>query len=172
MMKLVTILIQLALFIFSAKVLAEEAKIILLKGEVTSSGKRLSKNDWIKEGQEVVAVGKKSFAQLKFKSGSTVLIKDGKIILKVMKSKQNLVYLIKGTLFANKESDAKNKFNVKTKSASMAVRGTKFYLFEDAKTYLCVCSGTVAIKNKNKVNIKKKGDAIEGEIVDKKKDEL
>jgi UPF0716 protein FxsA len=31
---------------------------------------------------------------------------------------------------------------------------------------------SVAIKNKNKVNIKKKGDAIEGEIVDKKKDEL
>ena len=31
---------------------------------------------------------------------------------------------------------------------------------------------SVAIKNKNKVKIKKKGDAIEGEIVDKKKDEL
>ena len=31
---------------------------------------------------------------------------------------------------------------------------------------------SVAIKNKNRVNIKKKGDAIEGEIVDKKKDEL
>ena len=31
---------------------------------------------------------------------------------------------------------------------------------------------SVAIKNKSKVNIKKKGDAIEGEIVDKKKDEL
>ena len=30
----------------------------------------------------------------------------------------------------------------------------------------------VAFKNKNNVNIKKKGDAIEGEIVDKKKDEL
>ena len=31
---------------------------------------------------------------------------------------------------------------------------------------------SVALKKKNKVNIKKKGDAIEGEIVDKKKDEL
>ena len=30
----------------------------------------------------------------------------------------------------------------------------------------------VAFKNKNNVNIKKKGDAIEGEIVDKKNDEL
>ena len=30
----------------------------------------------------------------------------------------------------------------------------------------------VAFKNKNNVNLKKKGDAIEGEIVDKKKDEL
>ena len=30
----------------------------------------------------------------------------------------------------------------------------------------------VAFKNKNNVNLKKKGDAIEGEIVDKKKDEI
>ena len=30
----------------------------------------------------------------------------------------------------------------------------------------------IAFKNKSNVNIKKKGDAIEGEIVDKKKDEL
>ena len=30
----------------------------------------------------------------------------------------------------------------------------------------------IALKNKSNVDIKKKGDAIEGEIVDKKKDEL
>jgi len=59
--------------------------------------------------------------------------------------------LVTGTIYAWTNKLTNNeRFRVKTKWASFAVRGTKFYLEENKKeSYLCVCEGMVHVEKDN-----------------------
>lgn len=127
---------------------ADGVEVIKVKGEVKSAGKLLKKGAKLNEGDLIEVTGKKSFVQLRFEDGSQVLQKEGTLTLKKVAKGKTLLSLLKGVIFVYKNPDAESKLNVKTKTASLAVRGTKFYVEETDKTYLCVCEGTVAARNK------------------------
>lgn len=129
---------------------AQTIEVVKIKGQVFVGQKELRPiglKSKLSEGDQVTVKGDKSFVQLRFEDGSMILQKKGQLILKKVQSKQTLVNLLKGVIFVFKNPETKSKFNVKTKRVSLAVRGTKFYVEEGEKSYLCVCEGTVAARN-------------------------
>lgn len=147
MRKFLQTLLVLPLF-FSLSIHAGEVKVLKVKGEAYSNSNPITEGASLEEGAEVVVKGKNSFVHLRFEDGSMMLQKEGKAILKIAKPKKTLINLIKGKIFVFKNPKEKSKLNVKTKRAAMAVRGTKFYVEEGKETYLCVCEGKVAARNK------------------------
>lgn len=127
---------------------AIDAKVIKIRGEATSNGNTLKLGDTLSEGDEIVVTGKESFLQVKLDDGSMILQKEGKMRLKVLKKGQSLIRFLKGKIFIFKNPAEKSKLNIRTDRVAMAVRGTKFYVEETDQTYLCVCEGTVAARNK------------------------
>ena len=103
----------------------------------------------INVGDKLVASGKKSLVQVKSSEGSTFLVRNGELLIKKFEKKLTVVHLLKGKFFHYLDTKKKKRsFIVKTKTASLGVRGTKYMVeAEDDKTYLCVCEGKVAIKS-------------------------
>ena len=144
--------ISLLLYLFlSFNLLAAEAEVVRIKGEVFVGEKKLELGDDLEEGQIVEIKDKSSFVQLKFEDGSLVLHKSGQLELRKMKPKTTLLKLIKGKVFIYKNKAIKSRLNIKTRHAVFAVRGTKFFVEDAFDAYLCVCEGTVAVKNKTGV---------------------
>jgi hypothetical protein len=134
--------------LFMTSLAFADATITRSSGDIKVNGKAITTGALVKNGEEIVITGKKSFAQIKFDDGSRMLIKEGTLKLSPPEeSKENLVQLIKGTIFVHKaKSDSPLK--IKTNHSIMGVRGTKFFVQEDPKeTYLCVCEGKVEISN-------------------------
>lgn len=155
------LLIFIPCFIFcSAQAFAYDAKIVLLRGKVLVNGKATTEKMKLFYGDRVESVGKKSFAQILFKSSSKLMVKNGAIVLEKLKSSGTLIKLIRGTIFSFVNKKAKKDFIVKTGSASLGVRGTKFLaMYENKETYLCVCEGSVRISNKTgKIDVLKNQD--------------
>lgn len=125
-----------------------DATITRSGGDIKVNGKAITTGTIVKNGEEIVISGKKSFAQLKFDDGSRMLIKEGTLKLSAPEeAKQNLVQLVKGTIFVHK-AKGDSSLKIKTNHSMMGVRGTKFFVQEDPKeTYLCVCEGKVEISN-------------------------
>jgi ferric-dicitrate binding protein FerR (iron transport regulator) len=138
------VLLLLSLYSFHTSAI----EVIKLQGKALVDNKELAIGATLKQGVTVTVVGEKSFIQLRFEDGSMVLQKEGSLTLKKIKKGQTLLSLIKGIIFVYKNPDADSKLNVKTKQTVMAVRGTKFYVEQTDKTYLCVCEGVVAARNK------------------------
>ena len=134
-------------FMFSSLAFAD-ATITRSGGDIKVNGKAMTNGSRIQNGEEIVITGKKSFAQLKFDDGSRMLIKEGSLKLtQPEEPKQNLVQLIKGTIFVDK-AKGDSPLKIKTAHSVLGVRGTKFFVQEDPKeTYLCVCEGKVEISN-------------------------
>lgn len=135
-------------------------EVVKIRGEVKVLDKLLKLGDKVKQGDKLI-VAPKSFAQVKFSDGSTFLIKEGILKLDKLKKNKTILSLIKGTLFNSVHKDNTKKYQVKTYNASMAVRGTKFYVMASKKeSYLCVCEGSVEVKNRqDKLVVKKFEDA-------------
>ncbi len=118
----------------------------------------------VKEGDRIIAKGKSSFIQIKLFHEEVILLRDGELFVNKQEKKiggQTLVELVKGKIFVSIEKSQKRKFYVKTKTAAMGVRGTKFMVeVKPKETYLCVCEGSVAMRNKkNEVLVAKGEDA-------------
>lgn len=97
----------------------------------------------------IEAKGKGSFCQIVLENGTTFLLRNGRLKLINLKSDHTIIGLFQGTMFTSVTKGKKNSFRVKTKSASLGVRGTKFYVDVDKdSTYLCVCEGKVEFRNK------------------------
>lgn len=137
------------LSLWSLNIFGAEVEVIRLQGEAYSGKTKLNTGSTLLEGSEVRVVGDKSFIQLRFKDGSMMLQKEGTTTLRMVQPKKTLIKLLKGKIFIYKNPKADSKLNVKTRYAAMAVRGTKFYVEEGDQTYLCVCEGTVAARNKD-----------------------
>ncbi len=144
-----TILALVTLFLSLYSLHTSAIEVIKMQGKALVDNKELAVGAILKQGDTVEVIGKKSFIQLRFDDGSQVLQKEGSLTLKKIKKGQTLLSLLKGIIFVFKNPEADSKLNVKTKQAVMAVRGTKFYVEQTDKTYLCVCEGVVAARNKD-----------------------
>ncbi len=141
---------------------ADSAQITKFSGEVYMDGTPLKVGNLVKEGQKIEAKGAKSFVVIQFENGSRIFLRDGEMILEAPKNKQDTVIsLTRGILASHFRKNSKGTQTVKTKFASMGIRGTKYYVEQkDESTYLCVCDGAVEIQNeKSKQLVAKNEDA-------------
>lgn len=143
-------------FCLAFSVLGSEGKITKVIGDVFLNDIKIEANvnvyKEVHEGDKIKAIGDKSLFIVKLTDGIKYLVKNGEIIIKSQKEDKNLLELNFGQIFTKvtpKKEAPKSRLEIKTRSASMAVRGTEFYIEElPAKpTYLCVCHGTVEAKN-------------------------
>ncbi len=155
------ILFCLITFLMSLSALADSALLSKLKGEIKINGVVAKEGQKALTGEEVSALGKTSSVQLTYEDGSRSLLRNGKMkIAGDSTDKETIIELAQGILFTSKSKSQKSLL-VKTKSSAMGIRGTKFYVEEKAdETYLCVCEGSVEIKNsKSSQMVNKNEDA-------------
>ena len=138
--------------------------------------------DKIRTGQ-IVRTGKRSIAKIIFENGDQFIISPGsEYVLKLpekSKSSNSFINLTRGKFRAVISKDGpRNKLNIKTRNASMGVRGTDFYV--NAKGYdrseVSVLRGKVVLKTQKsskkkvvnidtKTNKKTEGDSKSEEVV-------
>lgn len=129
-----------------------------MKGNVFVNSKPASLKMSVKSGDFIKVEGEKSFVQIIFNDSSSFLLKEGELELKKIEKKNTLFNLIKGSIFNVVDENSRNGFRLITKHVSYGVRGTKFFI-DSSKNYLCVCDGTVSVKNKShKVDVRRGED--------------
>lgn len=139
-------IITLFILFFSVSLFAE-IKILKMNGSVFINNEPYQATMKLKETDIIEARGKKSFAQVKIYGHSVILLRNGKMKLsKVSEKKKNRVELVSGKIFHYLKPKREASFEIKTRQATMGVRGTK-YMLEQAKDsiYLCVCEGMVSV---------------------------
>lgn len=166
-------LILLIVLAFVGQALASQtAKVIMVRGTVTALKPGTSEAIKVKKGMTLpedtsILTAEKSVVRLKFADNSTMNLgpKSKVVVTKLPKKKPNMINLLTGAIKAevNKKSDkpTANKMLIKTRSAVMGVRGTKFQAgFNPANgnTSLVTVEGKVAMV---------KAKAIEKKIVKK-----
>ena len=131
-------------------------KAFFIKGSSFLNGKSLSKDDVIKEG-DIIKIGPKSLALIKFRTGSTLkLNENSEVRVNILKPSSNstLLTLVRGSSFFKKNPKIKGKLNVKTKTATLGVRGTQFFVSYGKKlkddVFMCVNKGSVFVTTDNK----------------------
>lgn len=139
-------------------------KITLLKGTVsalfphTMKAKDLKKGDFVFEDTSLLSK-EKSFAKIKLQDGSFLTLgPKSKIVINLAtKDKENVITLLNGKVRAKvkkilKEADKKastDKFFIKTRVASVGVRGTEFmttFNFKSKRTSVLTYEGEVGFK--------------------------
>lgn len=138
---------------------ASTAQVLILRGKVTKLNPGSTKATQVKRGEKLledtsVVTGEKSFVKIKFADNSTMnLGPNSKIVVsKMPEKKANMVNLLTGMIKAEVEKssdkESKNKMLIKTRSAVMGVRGTKFqstYNAKNKRTSLVTIEGRVAM---------------------------
>jgi hypothetical protein len=138
---------------------AQKAQVIIARGNVTKlipgaeKAVRVKKGDWLIEDTSIVTK-KKSFVKIRFVDRSTMNIgpKSMVVINKMPTKKANMVNLLTGIVKAKvskkSKKKSKTKMFIKTRSAVMGVRGTKFqstYNPSNKITSLVTVEGNVAM---------------------------
>jgi len=133
-------------------------KIFYKRGNLTINKKAGAKNTPVKAG-DIIITGKKSLAIIILNNGSKIKLSENtKLKLGKVDDKKTgtSVALLKGNAFFNVIKErlrGKKKFNVKTRSVSMGVRGTEFFASygkgKSKDIWMCVNRGKVLIKAKN-----------------------
>ena len=139
---LFTLLVPSALF-------AMEAKITKFRGGVTLSNQPVRVGMKVREGSTLHARGERSFVIVEFSNGSKMMVRDGKLKVKLYKNTSPIMELVRGKVFTSVVHEEDKSFFIRTKSSTMGVRGTEFYISEETKSYLCVCDGSVIVENQN-----------------------
>lgn len=155
--------ILLTLVISQLAMSAQTARVLFVKGDVTQlspgakSAKQVKKGDVYKEDTSVLT-GDKAIVRLKFADKSVMNLgpKSKVIVSKMPKKKPNMISLLTGSIKAevDKRDTGKNKMIVKTRSAVMGIRGTKFQASYNAvnhNTSLVTVEGKVAMIKKDVV---------------------
>jgi len=140
---------------------------LYIKGTVTINKKPLDKSKAIKAG-DIISTFKDSLVLIQLDTGATIKINENsslKISIHKPKTNTTLVQLIKGSSFFRKDPKIKGKFNVKTKVATMGVRGTQFFVAYGQElsddVFMCVNKGSVWVSaDKKKATIVKEGEGI------------
>jgi hypothetical protein len=142
---------------------AQTARVLFVKGTVTQlspgakQAKQVKKGDVYTEDTSVLT-GDKSIVRLKFADKSVMNLgpKSKVVVSKMPKKKPNMISLLTGSIKAevDKKDTGKNKMIVKTRSAVMGIRGTKFQASYNAvnhNTSLVTVEGKVAMVKKDVV---------------------
>ncbi len=140
---------------------------LYIKGTVTINKKTLDKSKAIKVG-DTISTFKDSLVLIQLDTGATIKINENsslKISIHKPKTNTTLVQLIKGSSFFRKDPKIKGKFNVKTKVATMGVRGTQFFVAYGQElsdeVFMCVNKGSVWVSaDKKKATIVKEGEGV------------
>jgi hypothetical protein len=175
-----TFIILLSLFI-SLSVLAKDGKVIFSKGNVLVNTSKAVKGSEFSY-QDKITVGEDGLAVININPGTTIKLKAGTelIIEKPLKTKSTSSFsyiLSKGEIFVKATRTNQNRYNVKTKPATMGVRGTQFFVSSTGKSkgqdWMCVNEGKVEVtvdNVKGTVLVNEgEGVAISGGILPKKK---
>jgi hypothetical protein len=141
---------------------SQNAKVIMVKGEVTALKPGDKKAVTVKMGDSYpedtsILTSEKGVVRLKFSDNSTMnLGPKSKVVVSAMPEKKpNMINLLTGAIKAevNKKSEKEtsNKMIIKTRSAVMGVRGTKFqagFNPQNGNTSLLTVEGKVAMVKK------------------------
>lgn len=158
-------LILCALFAFnvSASGFLPNANIVKIHGKAFINKEAATEGAEVVQGMEIKIPKKGDYVIIKFQNGHKVRFTEAVVKVEELTEKVTLLGLIKGQIhtFVNKLTPDE-KFTVKTKYASFAVRGTKFSVSVDdleKQAYLCVCEGVVnTTQNNMSVDVKKDED--------------
>ena len=139
------------------------ANIIKIQGVAYINNEKIEVGAEVAKGMEIRIPRARDYVVIKFQNGHKVRLSGGLVKVEELTEKTSLLNLIRGeihTLVKHLTED--EKFTIKTKYASFAVRGTKFGVSLDEKkkkAYLCVCEGVVNASQKNmSVDVKKDED--------------
>ena len=148
---MIKITIALGVLLFSIAGELQGAVLDRYRGQLTLNGKASpSKGTKLKKRDRLVASGKGSFFVVKYDDGSRFLVKEGDLIIEKLKKKSSELSLQKGTILSFVQPRQSRTLTINTRTASLGVRGTKFWASESPEeTYLCVCEGSVEVNNKN-----------------------
>ncbi len=132
---------------------APVANIIKIKGEAFINKEKIVEGAEVATGMEISLPKKGSYIDIKFQNGHIVRFAEAVVKVESITPKETFFNLVKGKIFSVvKGLTEGEKFQVKTRYASFAVRGTKFFIVEKAKeSYLCVCEGVVTAEKKNSI---------------------
>ncbi len=142
------------------------ATVSQVQGSVFHNNKKINKKDSFPQKGTIVVKGIKSFADIRLSNNEIIRFRQGKFKLSQKeKTKQNILTVITGEIYAYfQKNKTKNQLKIETKTAVLAVRGTKFMVsVEKQKTYLCVCEGEVTASKISSPSLTipvKKGDDI------------
>lgn len=144
-------------------------RVIKVKGKASLLAPHEKAATMIKVGQSIVQdssilTQNKSIVIIKFKDKTRMVVgpKSKVIVKKFTKQNQGVISLLKGRLRTKVQKNSKNdlKFFIKSRTASLGVRGTSFqtsYNPENNLTSLLTFSGEVAMVNTKKINKMNKG---------------
>lgn len=170
--------ISLLSFLLAAFPLAAEAgfgSVKLLRGKATLDGKELHEGDAVNAG-EVVGTGERSMVRILLESGVAMQIGPASEVRLEEEKKIPVADLLRGELLSSiRKGSGELKYRVRSKSVSMGVRGTTFFVKTSSRgrTFLCVCEGKVEVKWKGgeQVLVSKHHDAPEMIVEDQAKPE-
>lgn len=104
--------------------------------------------------ESVVTVGPSSSVTLRLGNDVVSLIQENTSVRLQLKEEQDWsVFLLGGSLLSRVENPKKRKehFTVRSRSLTMGVRGTAFYVRQESgqPTYLCTCKGKVQVRHQD-----------------------
>lgn len=159
---------------------AQTAKVLMVRGEVTAlrpgdvDAIKVKKGQVLPEDTSILTAAK-SIVRLKFADKSTMNLgpKSKVVVTKMPEKKPNMINLLTGAIKAevnkNSNKQSSNKMLIKTRSAVMGVRGTKFQAgFNPANgnTSLVTVEGKVAMVKKKAIEKKVVKEVVKEKVVD------
>lgn len=159
---------------------AQTAKVLMVKGNVTALRPGDKNAIVVKRGQVLpeetsILTASKSIVRIKFADKSTMNLgpKSKVVVSKLPKKKPNMINLLTGAIKAevNKKSNkpTSNKMLIKTRSAVMGVRGTKFqagFNPTNGNTSLVTVEGKVAMVKRKAIEEKVVTKVVEEKVID------
>lgn len=145
------------LFFITFYVQASDGKVIFSKGEVLINGKASTKGTEFSYKDKIV-VKDKGLAVIHINPATKIKLKAGAelIIEKPLRTKStsSFTYILnQGEIFIKAKRTKQNRYNVKTKFATMGVRGTEFFVStsksQKSRDWMCVREGQVEVSVKN-----------------------
>lgn len=137
---------------------APVANVTKISGEVLINKEKIEKGAEIATGMEISMPKKGSSIDIKFQNGHLLRLVDASVFVESITPKEYFFNLKKGKAYSSVvELTEGEKYLIKTKDASFAVRGTKFLIDEKSNsTSLIVVDGVVtAEKEKSIVEVRK-----------------
>jgi hypothetical protein len=134
--------------------IASDGKILFVKGSVWLNKKHAQEGSAISYGDKI-KTGKNAMAILSVKPGAKIKIKSNtRLVINKPKTKNKTTlnsYILKaGEIFIKAQRTKKNRYSVRSRSATMRVRGTNFFVSSSKETlWMCVNEGSVEVIIKN-----------------------